>query len=95
MVRTLPFRRQIIRLTLLSFAGLLTISWALWYSCQLRLIEQVTTPTGATIERVTTAHGSWDAYFDPHSTVGHGQGGLFAPTIGQQGRHYQWRLMLG
>lgn len=95
MLSTLPLNRQVARFTTLLFVRLLMVTLSLWYSYQLRLIQQVTTPTGATIERIMTAGHSEDVFYDAGSAWGHGQGKLFAPTIKQQGTHYRWWLMLG
>ena len=49
MKQALTVKKQVFRLGLLSSLGILTITGALWFSGQLRLVEQFTLPAGAIV----------------------------------------------
>ena len=57
MKRSLPLKRQMARLGVLSFFGCLLIAAPLWYTGQIRLVEQVTLPAGTMIGFPGSVHG--------------------------------------
>jgi hypothetical protein len=67
-IRTFPLRKQVARLGLLSFFGCLAIAGALWYSGQLRFVEQIRLPAGAVVSLIPSPHGP-DSIRIPANTV--------------------------